>query len=307
MGYGNTANISNCVAIELDTWLSNHPSGIQDLSNNEISVHTNGSGPNSEDENLSIGRVDPAPTAFLDQSVHTLEILYVPGQMDITLDGVPVLSVPYDFFTGGTWILGAGGPVSGPNLISGTDAYVGFTSATGGDAQNHLVHNWEWVSFGPSACEAGNVGAGAGGPFDVLTINSSSGGGGRTISVAQFAPITFGMAQPPTNPLAAPFVIFGTLGFPAITDSFAITGLGTFCFTPFFLAPQNLNLFVLADSIDPNDPFALLPSTPAPWTFTLPGGIPGPFDFALQGAIFHNTVPGIGGLAITNRVQVSIY
>ena len=133
--------IANSVVVELDTWLS---SGDADSSDNEISIHTNGAGDNAHHENFSLGRVTPA-IDMSDGLVHTVRIRYLPGRLDVFLDdlGTPVLGVAYDFATGGTFLLG-GGPVGGLTLINGTDAYVGFTAATGGEREVHDTLSWEF-------------------------------------------------------------------------------------------------------------------------------------------------------------------
>ncbi|HTF91013.1 MAG TPA: L-type lectin-domain containing protein [Planctomycetota bacterium] len=147
MGYGHelinppSNAINNSLVVEIDTWLS-----AGDLSDNEISVQTGGSGVNRADAGYSLGRVIPAIN-MSNGAVHVMRINYVPGTLDVFLDNMltPVLSVPWDFNSGGTWVV-SGTPVGGMNLIGGSSAYIGFSSATGGAWENHDVLSWDWSS-----------------------------------------------------------------------------------------------------------------------------------------------------------------
>jgi hypothetical protein len=147
LGYGHetinppTNAINNSLVVEIDTWLSTG-----DLSANEISVQTGGSGVNRADAGYSIGRISPA-TNLSDGLVHVMRISYSAGTLDVYLDNLvtPLLTIPWDFNTGGTWVV-SGTPVGGLSLIGGTSAYVGFSSATGGAWENHDVLWWDWTS-----------------------------------------------------------------------------------------------------------------------------------------------------------------
>ena len=155
MGYGGPAGtaLQNSIAIEIDTWFNTG-----DLSDNEISVQSAGMGVNGTDAFYSLGSV--APTANMsDGLAHAMRVRYVPGTLTIYLDNLttPVLSVPWDFALGGTWMNNT--QVPGMNLVNGTSAYVGFTSSTGGAWENHDVLSWSWTSpIGPTAyCTAGTT------------------------------------------------------------------------------------------------------------------------------------------------------
>ncbi len=135
IGYGPGANASplaNSLAIEIDTFQDGF---LSDTSSNELTVHTNGPANNNENEAFSIGRVTPAVN-MSDGASHTMRVLYVPGTLDIFLDNLtaPVLSVPYDFTTGGNF-LNNGLSVAGLNLPSAA-AHVGFTATTGAGARS---------------------------------------------------------------------------------------------------------------------------------------------------------------------------
>ncbi|NRA95838.1 MAG: hypothetical protein HRU14_06465, partial [Planctomycetes bacterium] len=83
-----------------------------------------------------------------DGNAHTVCIRYIPGTLDIFLDNfaTPILTVPFDFLTGGTNLTGTA--IGGLNFPNGT-AYVGFTGGTGGLNQLNEILSWE---FGGPGC-----------------------------------------------------------------------------------------------------------------------------------------------------------
>ena len=150
MGYGSYPTspagtaIANSLVIEFDTY-STTVNGFTDLSGNEISVHTGGSGANDYIESFSIGRVSPAIT-FSNAATHTARIQYVPGTLRVYLDNMttPVLTVPYNMSTGGNYVLAPGGPIGGLSLLPGGTAWVGFTAATGGASEIYDILSWSY-------------------------------------------------------------------------------------------------------------------------------------------------------------------
>lgn len=126
------------VAIEFDTW-HNPPGEADDLDDNHISVHTAGMGVNNYSEAYSIGRIDATAMPFrLDDAVaHTVRVRYVPGTMEIYLDGsaTPNLTVRVNFSD----IDGAGGSI----LDADGRAWIGFTAATGFAYETHDILSWE--------------------------------------------------------------------------------------------------------------------------------------------------------------------
>jgi hypothetical protein len=137
--------INNSLVVEIDTYF-----GTGDLSDNEISIQTGGNGVNNSDAAFSIGRITP-PINMSDGNVHVMRISYTPGTLAVYLDDLvtPKLSVAYDIMAGGTWVV-SGTPVGGLGLIGGSQAYVGFASATGLAWEDHDVLWWNWdSSFGP--------------------------------------------------------------------------------------------------------------------------------------------------------------
>ena len=149
-------SVDNSLAIHFDTY-NNGTWG--DTNSNHISVHTGGTGDNSQHEDFSLGRVSPS-TNLNDGSPHTVRVLYVPGTLEIHLDGNLELSVPYDFSTGGTYV-DSGNPVGGLDLIGGSSAYVGFTSGAGGAREYRDILSWSFDSaggpIGSSYCGPANL------------------------------------------------------------------------------------------------------------------------------------------------------
>ncbi len=144
----NPANtMQNCLVFELDTYNNGN---FNDPSDNHISIHllpTIPTTPNGADEYYSIAQATP-PFDLNDGAVHTMCINYTPGTLEVYLDGAatPLITVPFDFFTGATTI--GGNALAGLNLPTG-NAYVGFTAGTGGVSQSHDVLAW---SFGIGGC-----------------------------------------------------------------------------------------------------------------------------------------------------------
>jgi lectin family protein len=185
MGYGHDpalppANaIHNSLVVELDTWINTG-----DLGDNEISVQTGGSGINSAEDIYSIGR-SVAPVNMSDGQVHSLRVAYVPGTLWVYLDNLvtPLLTIPYDFNTGGTWVV-SNTHVGGLNLIAGSSAYAGFTSSTGGAWENHDVLSWSWSSCTPTAtyCTAKINALGCTPAIAATGIASASAGSGFSVT-----------------------------------------------------------------------------------------------------------------------------
>jgi hypothetical protein len=146
LGY---SSVPNSLAIEFDTF--QNPEAI-DADANHIGIHSRGSAANSTDESASLARVVP-PVDLSDGQIHTVLVRYQGGQLRIFIDDLstPALKLPIDLST----LI---------NLDNGR-AWVGFTSATGGEFENHDVLMW---SFRPNATPQIQLSAGTG-PYVVPT------------------------------------------------------------------------------------------------------------------------------------------
>lgn len=158
MGYAENSSpgsaIENCLVVEFDTWSS----GFGDVDDNHVSVHTGGTGDNSFDEAYSLAQVS-VPNDMSDGTVHVALIRYAGGILEVYVDDLvtPLISVPWDFATGGTYT--GGGAAGGLSLINGESAYVGFTAANGGAWENHDVLSWTWndADVGQNYCGPANT------------------------------------------------------------------------------------------------------------------------------------------------------
>lgn len=142
-GYTAGSGISNGLVIEIDTW----DNGNGDLSDNEVSIHTSGTGQLDFNEVTSLGHVPPAVN-MSDGAIHTLRVLHSGEQVEVFLDDMttPIVSAAHSFSTGGTYIGGA--TVGGLDLANGSSAWVGFTASTGGVSEDHDVLSWSFTSGG---------------------------------------------------------------------------------------------------------------------------------------------------------------
>ena len=154
--------IDNALVFEIDHVQNvNQPATlpILDPDGNHISIHTGGTGDCLQQESMSIGRAETAAIGFnLDNGVvHEMRVVYVPGSLEVFLNGNLVISVPYNFNTGGT-LIDSGASVGGLDLIGGTSAWIGFTGGGAGNPINHDIHSWSFESSMPvnQFCEAAN-------------------------------------------------------------------------------------------------------------------------------------------------------
>ncbi|MGE3166827.1 MAG: L-type lectin-domain containing protein [Planctomycetota bacterium] len=117
------------VAVEFDTY----DAGMQnDPNDNHISVHSLGMNPNDVDEALaSLGSTATPGVDLNNGVVHNIRITYNPGSMRIYVNNLmtPVLTVVLDLEA----LLGPG------------PKWCGFTGATGGLFQTHIVQSWSFV------------------------------------------------------------------------------------------------------------------------------------------------------------------
>ncbi|HUR45351.1 MAG TPA: Ig-like domain-containing protein [Candidatus Saccharimonadales bacterium] len=119
-------SLTNSLAVEFDTYQNSETA---DLDGNHIGLHSRGLLPNSTDESASLARVTPS-IDMSDGAVHTVVIRYDGAKLRVYLDDLilPVL----DYAVNLSSLL---------SLDNGT-AWVGFTSATGGEFENHDILMW---------------------------------------------------------------------------------------------------------------------------------------------------------------------
>jgi hypothetical protein len=140
----------------------------------------------------------------------------------------PLLTIPFSFEAGGIQL--TGGSTGGLGLLNG-EAWVGFTSSlrTGASAQSAEIRSWSWASLQvPPDCYEGNIGAGSGGPYDVLTVNGGVGGFFRTAQLLVGDPFTVAVAPPP-GVGSAPYLLVAGLGI-ANASTVTTTPWGDACF-----------------------------------------------------------------------------
>ncbi len=183
LGYALNSNlaIENSLVVEFDTWNS----GLGDPGDNHVSIHTRGVSPNQYSEDFSIGNA-PVAATMSDGNVHTAIVAYDGFIIEVFVDNLvtPLISVPWDFTTGGTYLTGKA--VGGLQLMNGGTAYVGFSAATGGAAETHDVLSWDWSGgdgpVGTSYCSPANLNSSG--------LSAMISGWGRTVVVANSLSLT---------------------------------------------------------------------------------------------------------------------
>ena len=148
--------IPDSLAVEFDTW-QNIPEYCEP-NGNHIAVQSEGTAPNRPEHcagsdfngpyanpNLGITTVSPDMS---NGDIYSVHIHYAPGNLVIYLDdfATPILSVNVDL-------------ASKLNLSQGTNAYIGFTSSTGGAWENHDIVNWSYTNV-PETGTFALIGAG---------------------------------------------------------------------------------------------------------------------------------------------------
>ena len=131
-GYIGYTGVANSLAIEFDTFYNDNTDILDPINNNHISVHTRGIEPNSSNHNESLGCVTDIPN-MSDGNVYTVRIKYMPNDLDVFLNDIPVLNIPLNITTT-------------LNLDNGF-AWVGFTSGKCLSYEKHNILNWTFHQY----------------------------------------------------------------------------------------------------------------------------------------------------------------
>jgi len=147
--------IPNSLSVEFDTW-NNKPSYCEP-NGNHIAVQSLGLAGNQPEHCADAGGAFANPTLGIaipskdmsDGTVYDVMITYLPGALSIYFDNlsIPLLTVNVNLAT----LL---------NLKNGTDAFIGFTSSTGGAFENHDIVRWSYddtAGPGRTGDDAGNI------------------------------------------------------------------------------------------------------------------------------------------------------
>lgn len=136
-GYLGYFGISNSLAVEFDTYQNTEYS---DPSSPHIGIQSNGTGVNTPDHGSSANLGGPAVAGFADGKVHTATITYNPSTttLSVYLDGgtTAIVSATVDLATK-------------LSLDGGTNAYIGFTAATGASMEYSDILSWTWTPGPP--------------------------------------------------------------------------------------------------------------------------------------------------------------
>ncbi len=315
IGYGRFVNepgsmsIENALVIEIDHYLNaNAPAAdpILDPDNNHISIHTGGAGETRHNEDHSIGRADSSTLGFTDLNngtTHTMRIVYVPGTLEVYFNGNLVITTPYNFASGGTWI-DSGTPVGGLNLIGGTSMYVGFTASSGGSSQNHDVLSWSFDS-----------GAGSGGVAFCAPGSANSTGAPAVLTASQNPGVGSGIHLDVTGgvPGQLAYMLIGNEATPGISISngqFCLVGPATAQFFRYNVAGTDMNSIGGFDASG-----AMINASGTSTTgfgFDVPSTIPSAIPLTIMaGDTWHfqswyrDTPAGVGSSNFTNGLSVT--
>ncbi len=132
--------ITQSIAIEFDSWDSGPCFGEPGTARH-ISIQSNGLDPNTGNYNDRLAAND-APVNWEDGAVHTVRVVYDPSVpiMRVYLDDLAVSTVDASFDL--------------TSLIGSANAWIGFTSATGGVSSAHNIDSWSYSSIVPATNDA---------------------------------------------------------------------------------------------------------------------------------------------------------
>jgi hypothetical protein len=122
------AGIANSIAVEFDTFQN---ADYGDPDGPHIGIQSLGTAPNTSNHNTAANLGQPVKVGFADGAPHLATITYDGTTLKVFVDGTFVVSAPV---TMGSLL----------NLNGGTNAFVGFTAATGAAQENSNILNWTW-------------------------------------------------------------------------------------------------------------------------------------------------------------------
>jgi hypothetical protein len=143
-------------------------------------------------------------------------------------------------------------------------------------------------------------------PLTSLKINGSSGGLARRVDLASGQAFTVSLTPLPATAGTQNFAILGFLGVPGFADQVVFSELGGLAMPPAIPGVAPAAAFMLTNNIFP-DPQALIPSTPAPWSLSIPSGLPPTIQIALQTVIVLPSTASYPVLRSTNAVLLNVY
>lgn len=193
---------------------------------------------------------------------------------------------------------------------AGTALYIGGDFLITNSNGSSRLARWERDPSSPACAvlaepaASGSFGSAVGGPFNILTVNGSTGQGHR-VNIGVGQPFSMTIMQPLAPPFTSTFAIFGYFGIPTASEAILLApGFGSMVFTPCPLDPSNPQLFVVADGFGLPGCTAVLGTNPAPWTYHLPSGIAVPITATFQGIIVDATATY--GVSISNAIAVIV-
>ncbi len=131
------------------------------------------------------------------------------------------------------------------------------------------------------------MGESAGGPFDILTLNGSTGGVLRTVTQQVGTSAVMSMLQPPHLGAPVNFIVYGYLGEAGLDEVVNVPlGIGDMSIAPEPLAMPvgSPSYFTFTDNLG-TGAAVFMPSSPTPWISSVGPVIPFPLVLTFQGIV----------------------
>ncbi len=169
----------------------------------------------SEPSGLSVGSLAPHAitdgVASIEVDYHRRLVAIEPPSVDLSLGSPREDTLAA---AGGRGLEGRAVILGDSSLFMDEDARGDRSLSSGGNAA-FLRNVVSWILEPPYVrALAGNVGAAAGGPVDVLFVNDGAGGRDRRVELLAHEPITIFVAPPFGSTAEAPFALYAFLGEP---------------------------------------------------------------------------------------------